>query len=181
MEKIEFVVTWLDSLDPIWQELLAIHKPGSKGDASKARFRDMDIFRYWFRAICLTSSILLFAWHLDAFNDGQHLLHIALFYPANIGFLFGVLYGCKLMNSIKSNMTTHLSIGTLVVVGLHIVLVTIANFVFGHLCHINGTICYQWNEAIPLAILITALLYPVILLGKHHFPALLGRFSHQKI
>ena len=130
--------------------------------------------------ICLTSSILLFAWHLDAFNDGQHLLHIALFYPANIGFLFGVLYGCKLMNSIKSNMTTHLSIGTLVVVGLHIVLVTIANFVFGHLCHINGTICYQWNEAIPLAILITALLYPVILLGKHHFPALLGRFSHQK-
>ena len=55
--------------------------------------------------ICLTSSILLFAWHLDAFNDGQHLLHIALFYPANIGFLLGVLYGCKLMNSIKSNMT----------------------------------------------------------------------------
>lgn len=68
-----------------------------------------------------------------------------------------MLYGCKLMNSIKSNMTTHLSIGTLVVVGLHIVQsVTIANFVFGHLCHINGTICYQWNEAIPLAILITA-------------------------
>ena len=37
--QIDFVVTWLDSLDPIWQELLAIHKPGSKGDASKARFR----------------------------------------------------------------------------------------------------------------------------------------------
>ena len=49
--QIDFVVTWLDSLDPIWQELLAIHKPGSKGDASKARFRDMDIFRYWFRAV----------------------------------------------------------------------------------------------------------------------------------
>lgn len=51
MEKIDFVVTWLDSLDPIWQESLTIHKPGSKGDTSKARFRDMDIFRYWFRAV----------------------------------------------------------------------------------------------------------------------------------
>lgn len=131
--------------------------------------------------ICLTSSILLFAWHLNAFYANQHLLHIILFYPVNITFLFGVLYGCKILNNFRSAIITNLSIGTLAIIGLHIVLITIANFIFEHLFHINGTICYQWYEAIPLAILITALLYPIILLGKHHFPALLGRFSHQKI
>ncbi len=130
---------------------------------------------------CLSVSILLFVWHLHAFFTGQHLLHIILFYPVNATFLFGVLYGCKILNNFRSAIITNLSIGTLAIIGLHIVLITITNFIFEHLFHINGTICYQWYEAISLAILITALLYPVILLGKHHFPALLGRFSHQKI
>ena len=130
---------------------------------------------------CFSVSILLFTWHLHAFYSGRHLLHIILFYPVNITFLFAVLYGCKLLNNYRSTIITNLSIGTLVIIGLHIALITIANFTLEYLLHINGTICYQWHETIPLAILITALLYPVILLGKHHFPALLGRFSHQII
>lgn len=125
--------------------------------------------------LCLTSSILLFAWHLHAFYAGQHILHIILFYPANLGFLFGVLYGCKLLDAYKSSIVTNLSIGTLVIIGFHIVLVTVANYIFEHLLHINGTICYQWHEAIPLALIIVALLYPVILIAKRHVPMLLGR------
>lgn len=49
--QIDFVVTWLDSLDPEWQESYATYSPKSKGDISKARFRDMNIFRYWFRSV----------------------------------------------------------------------------------------------------------------------------------
>lgn len=49
--QIDFVVTWLDSLDPEWQKSYATYSPNSKGDVSKARFRDMNIFRYWFRAV----------------------------------------------------------------------------------------------------------------------------------
>ena len=130
---------------------------------------------------CFSVSILLFVWHLHAFYTDQHLLHIVLFYPVNVTFLFGVLYGCKLLNNYKSAIITNLSIGTLVIIGLHIVLVTIANFAIEHLLQINGTICYQWYEAMPLAILITTMLYPVILLGKHNIPMLLGRFSRQYI
>ena len=33
---------------------------------------------------CLLASILLFSWHLEAFYAGQHVLHIALFYPINV-------------------------------------------------------------------------------------------------
>ena len=51
MEKIDFVVTWLGSADPQWQEQYAYYKTGAKGDKGKARYREMNIFNYWFRAV----------------------------------------------------------------------------------------------------------------------------------
>lgn len=51
MDKIDFVVTWVDASDSQWQEQLACYRKTDKGDKAKARFRDMDIFRYWFRAV----------------------------------------------------------------------------------------------------------------------------------
>ena len=130
---------------------------------------------------CLTLSILLFAWHLQTYYSGQHLLHIILFYPVNVGFLFGILYACKLLDSYRYNIITNLSIGTLVIIGLHIVLVTIVNFTLERALGIDGIICYQWYEALPLAIIIVALLYPIILIGKRYIPALLGKNSQQII
>jgi len=124
---------------------------------------------------CFAASVLLFAWHLHAYYTGQYLLHIILFYPVNIGFLFGVLYGCKALDGVKHSVVTNLSIGTLVIIGLHIILVTIVNFAIEHLLHLNAGVCYQWYEAIPTALFIVVLLYPVILLGKRFFPILLGR------
>ena len=49
--QIDFVVTWLDSSDSEWQKSLATYRPNTTGDVSEARFRDMNIFRYWFRAV----------------------------------------------------------------------------------------------------------------------------------
>ena len=51
MDKIDFVVTWLDSTDPEWQESYFKFWPNSNGLKGNARFRNMDIFRYWFRAV----------------------------------------------------------------------------------------------------------------------------------
>lgn len=51
MDTIDFVVTWLDSSDLEWQKQLATFSLNTKGDISKARFRDMNIFMYWFRAV----------------------------------------------------------------------------------------------------------------------------------
>ena len=135
----------------------------------KRLFRNTDALRDGTGSIvCLAGSMLLFAWHLHAFYADQHLLHIVIFYPVNICFLFGVLYGCKVLDRYKSPIATNLSIGTLVIIGLHIVLITVINYVLGK----NG---YQWYEALPVAIIITALLYPVILLCKRHIPLLIGK------
>ena len=49
--KIDFVVLWLDSNDPEWQKDYAKYSPNAKGRTEMARFRDMNIFQYWFRAV----------------------------------------------------------------------------------------------------------------------------------
>lgn len=50
--QIDFVVTWLDSNDPKWQEEFRKYKGiTTTADQSKARYRDWDLFKYWFRAV----------------------------------------------------------------------------------------------------------------------------------
>ena len=118
----------------------------------------------------LSLSLLLFYWHI---HENRFLLHIALFYPVVICFIFGILSGCKLLDGIKSDIITNLSIGTLVIVGLHYPIVSLVNFGFEHLLKIDD-ICYQWYEALFIALGISAFLYPVILYGKKHAPLMTG-------
>jgi len=57
-DKIDFVVTWVDGSDPNWlkeknkyEKELKGEKKGSSFDNNKIRYRDMECFKYWFRAI----------------------------------------------------------------------------------------------------------------------------------
>ena len=121
----------------------------------------------------LSLSLLLFYWHLQ---ESRFLLHIALFYTVVICFIFGILSSCKLLVGIKSDIITNLSIGTLVIVGLHYPIVSLANFALEHLFKIDN-ICYQWYEALIISLGISALLYPVILFGKKYAPLMIGHRS----
>ena len=123
----------------------------------------------------LSLSLLLFYWHI---HENRFLLHIALFYPVVICFIFGVLSGCKLLDSIKSDIITNLSIGTLVIVGLHYPIVSLVNFGLEHLLKIDD-ICYQWHEALFVALGISAFLYPVIIWAKDIIPIFIGKKKHE--
>lgn len=48
--KIDFVVPWVDSSDPIWIEQYNHYRP-EKPITDRGRFRNFDIFQYWFRAV----------------------------------------------------------------------------------------------------------------------------------
>ena len=109
--------------------------------------------------LCLGISILFFHWHLQAFRAGQHILHIALFYPSNIGFLFGILYGCKLLSHYKLQVIINLSIGTLAVIGLHAPLISLANHIIKQFFNIEGELIYTWYEALPITIFIVTVIY----------------------
>ena len=126
--------------------------------------------------ICFAASLLLFVWHL---HEENLFIHVALFYPINIGFLFGVLYGCKLLDNYKSTIIVNLSVGTLVIIGFHAVIIGIVNFALSHFSlfsfHFSSQSGYHWYEALPVSLMIVALLYPILLWGKKRAPILLGR------
>ena len=50
MNKIDFVVPWVDSSDPEWIKLYNYYRPENP-IMDRGRFRDWGIFRYWFRAV----------------------------------------------------------------------------------------------------------------------------------
>ena len=50
LEKIDFVVTWVDSNDPEWIRSYNHYRP-EKPITDDARFRNWNFFRYWFRAV----------------------------------------------------------------------------------------------------------------------------------
>ena len=125
----------------------------------------------------LLLSILLFHWHLSAFFAGYHVLHIIIYYPACTAFLFGVLYGCKTLDVYHSIFITRISIGTLVIIGLHIVPISIANFIISHLFQ-QSSICYQWHEALFITLAITILFYPIILFSIKIKPILIGKMNN---
>lgn len=53
MEKIDFVIPWVDGNDSEWQKSFRAHLPESKqtNDTRVVRYRDWDNLRYWFRGV----------------------------------------------------------------------------------------------------------------------------------
>ena len=51
MEKIDFVITWVDSNDPKWLAEKEKYKPNQDNDDNKVRYREWDNLKYWFRAV----------------------------------------------------------------------------------------------------------------------------------
>ena len=51
-DKIDIVVTWVDGNDPVWQaERAKYHPNNGDNSATKNRFRDWGLMRYWFRGV----------------------------------------------------------------------------------------------------------------------------------
>ena len=120
----------------------------------------------------LLLSLLFFRWHL---HENRVIPHIILFYPANFCFLFGVLYGCKLLNGVKTKIIENISIGSLLIIGLHMLIIGVVNYTLEHNFYIRDKIFYYWFEALPLCFIIIALLYPLISFSKNHFPTLIRK------
>ena len=120
-------------------------------------------------------SIVLFQWHLTAFWAGLHILHIVIYYPACYAFLFGVSYGCKCLNTYKMTFVTNLSVGTLAMIGLHIIPISFINFVIVYSIKQQPPICYQWYEALIITVIITIMLYPIILYSMRVKPVFIGK------
>ncbi len=121
---------------------------------------------------CLAASLLFFEWHL---HESRILIHAALFYPVNLGLLFGLLCFCRLLDNLHWQFVTNLSIGTLVIIGLHIIPIGIVNYMDDHFLGIREGFGYFWYEALAITIFIIILLYPIILWSKRQAPIMIGK------
>ena len=119
---------------------------------------------------CFGVSVLLFYWHVATMQE--FMLHHTLFYPINMLFIFGFIYGCKLLQDWTPQWVVNISIGTLVIIGLQWMVIGTLNVAITSL---TGSNIYTWYESVALTLIITILHYPVILLAKRYMPMLLGR------
>jgi hypothetical protein len=132
----------------------------------KCLFKDINFKKDIIGFACLIPlSILFFYLHL---HEERTLPHVILFYPFNICFLCGFLYACKLLSNFSSDIITNISVGTLLIIGLHFPLIGAYNYIL----KISS---YEWYEALPTALFITVILYPLIIYSKNHIPSLLGK------
>lgn len=97
------------------------------------------------------------------------------FYIVLITATYGTLLLCKVLNGITSSVIENISIGTLMIMGLHWMIIGTTNFVLEHILSMSTGITYYWAVAIIFAICIDAAIYPLILIAKKRFPVLLGK------
>ena len=88
----------------------------------------------------------------------------------------GLLSLCKLLDKVHLRIIDNISIGTVVIMGLHWILIGITNFGLSKLLHLSS-IEYPLWAAIALTLLFAAIIYPIIILFKNNYPFMLGKQS----
>ncbi len=77
MQKIDFVITWVDGNDPEWQKEKKKYDGKSNVDGTIYRYRDWNLLKYWFRGVETfapwVNHIYFITWgHLPDFLDPTH-------------------------------------------------------------------------------------------------------------
>jgi len=109
------------------------------------------------------------------FNVPSCLINHALIYISAFVAVIGTLGLCRLLENFHSSILDNISIGTIVIMGLHWMLIGTTNFTFQKILHIDGGITYPLYITILLTLAFEAIIYPIILLFKNKYPFLLGK------
>ena len=109
--------------------------------------------------IALLASLILFYWHI---NENKFILHITLYYVVNLISVYAFIYLAKSLNNIKKRIITLISIGTMLIFGLHRIMIGVIDFEVERITGISN-ITYDWYECINFAFLIELLLLPIII------------------
>ena len=118
----------------------------------------------------LLLSLILFYWHI---NEDRFVFHIILYYVVNFVSVYAFIYLSKSLNSIKSRIITLISIGTMLIFGLHRMIIGVIDFGVEKTIGISN-ITYDWYECIILALMIEIILLPIII-HRNKWPILFGK------
>ncbi len=118
----------------------------------------------------LLASLILFYWHI---NENDFILHIALYYVVNLISVYAFIYLAKSLNNIKSRIITLISIGTMLIFGLHRILIGFIDFGIEKATHIP-TPTYNCYECLIMVLIIEIILLPFIIY-KNKYSFLYGK------
>jgi uncharacterized membrane protein len=118
----------------------------------------------------LLASLILFYWHI---NEEHFVLHITLYYVVNLVSVYAFIYLAKSLNNIKSRIITLISIGTLLIFGLHRMMIGVIDFSIEKILNITN-ITHDWPECLIFALAIELTLLPIII-HRNKWPILLGK------
>lgn len=122
----------------------------------------------------LLLSLILFYWHI---HEDRFVLHIILYYVVNFVSVYAFIYLSKSLNNIKSRIITLISIGTMLIFGLHRMMIGVIDFIIEKTIGISN-ITYDWYECLVLALVIECTLLPVIIY-RSKWPILFGKDSRK--
>ena len=121
----------------------------------------------------LLLSIILFYWHI---KENNFILHISLYYIVNLFSVYGIIYLCRSLNIIRLRFVTLISIGTMLIFGIHRILIGVIDFTLEKMFSLSD-ITYEWYASAPIAIGIMLTLLPIIVYALKYSPILLGKKS----
>lgn len=121
----------------------------------------------------LLLSIILFYWHI---KENNFILHISLYYIVNLFSVYGIIYLCRSLNIIRLRFVTLISIGTMLIFGIHRILIGVIDFTLEKMFSLSD-ITYEWYACAPIAIGIMLILLPIIVYALKYSPILLGKKS----
>ena len=107
----------------------------------------------------LLASLILFYWHI---NEEHFVVSVYAF-----------IYLAKSLNNIKSRIITLISIGTLLIFGLHRMMIGVIDFSLEKILNITN-ITYDWPECLIFALAIELTLLPIII-HRNKWPILIGK------
>lgn len=81
----------------------------------------------------------------------------------------------KLLDNIRYNFIANISIGTIVIMGLHWILIGTTNYILEKIFCMQEKIIYSWYIACFLVIIFLVILYPIIILFQNKYPFMLGK------
>ena len=121
--------------------------------------------------IAIVVSLTLFYWHI---NEKNFVLHITLYFIVNIMSIFAILCIWRCLNSIRLQLIYLISVGTMVIFGLHSIIIGIVNFLIEEFLQITNII-YNLTTAALITMGIELSLIPIIIIGLKKIPILIGR------
>ena len=119
----------------------------------------------------MATSLLLFYWHI---HEDLFILHIILYFIVNAISILAIICLWRCANKLRSRLALWISIGTMMIFGLHRLIMGLLDFGIEKSFHLND-ISYTWTASAIVAISIELILLPLIIYSYRHYPILLGK------